>query len=325
MRTSALTFALVMLTPAVALAQQADGSSESSSEPAKPAEPTNPNEPVVPTTDPQRSASAVPAAVEPPPAKLSFAVDPVADGAVIALAGGFAGLLDLINSTGELRPQQIARDFDRSHLLGIDRGAISQNVDPNARMFSNIGLFAAIGYAALDPVLSGLREQSVQTGLTDAVLYLEAVTVTWGLTNLTKIAVRRPRPQAYIDAAAHRDDPNYSNADTDSSLSFFSGHASMTATIAATATYLAFARSPKTARPWITLAIGTAITSFVCIERVRGGAHFPTDVIAGAVAGAGVGIVIPHIHRSEDVKQRRVWVGFAPQTGGGSVSLTGIF
>ena len=282
---------------------------------------------VVPANDPQRASSVVPSlAVPPPPPTTTFAVDPVADGAVILLAGGFAGLLDLINSTGEVRPQQIARDFDTSSLLGIDRGAISQTPSSDARMLSNVGLFTAIGFAALDPALSGIREQSLQAALSDAVIYLQSIAVTWGVTNLAKIAVRRPRPQAYIDAAAHRDDPTYSSSETDSSLSFFSGHASMTATIASTATYLAFARSPKTARPWVTLAVGTAITTFVAVERVRGGSHFPTDVIAGAIAGAGVGIVVPHIHRSEDAKQRRVWVGFAPHPGGGgSASLTGIF
>ena len=282
--------------------------------------------PAVVPTDPQRASPVVPSVAVPPPAKTTFAVDPVADGAVILLAGGFAGLLDLINSTGEVRPQQIARDFDTSSLLGIDRGAISQTPSSDARMLSNVGLFTAIGFAALDPALSGIREQSLQAALSDAVIYLQSIAVTWGVTNLAKIAVRRPRPQAYIDAAAHRDDPTYSSSETDSSLSFFSGHASMTATIASTATYLAFARSPKTARPWVTLALGTAITTFVAVERVRGGSHFPTDVIAGAIAGAGVGIVVPHIHRSEDAKQRRVWVGFAPHPGGGgSASLTGIF
>lgn len=291
-----------------------------------PNEPINPHEPVVPTNDPQRASSVLPAVAVPHPAKTTFAIDPVADGAVILLAGGFAGLLAMINSTGEVRPQQIAKDFDRNSLLGIDRGAISQIPSPTARMLSNVGLFTAIGFAVLDPALSGIREQSVQAALADSVIYLQSIAVTWGVTNLAKIAVRRPRPQAYIDAAANRDDPSYSSSETDSSLSFFSGHASMTAAIASTATYLAFARSPKTARPWITLALGTAITTFVAVERVRGGSHFPTDVIAGAVAGAGVGIVVPHIHRSEDVKQRRVWAGFAPHPGGGgSASLTGIF
>jgi membrane-associated phospholipid phosphatase len=260
------------------------------------------------------------------PARASFTVDPIADGALLVGTGAFAGLLNLINGTGEVRPQQISPTFELSSLLAIDRGAISQSVDPNARSYSNVGLAAAVGYAILDPILSGAREHSVRTGIVDAVLYGEAMMMTWGVTNLAKIAVRRPRPQAYIDARANADNPDYSNANTDSSLSFFSGHASLTASVASTATYLAFARSPGTARPWLTLGAGTLLTTFVSVERVRAGAHFPTDVIAGALAGAGIGVLVAHDHRSEDDRPRRVWVGFAPEGGGGgSLQAGGVF
>jgi undecaprenyl-diphosphatase len=132
------------------------------------------------------------------------------------------------------------------------------------------------------------------------------------MTNIVKIAVRRPRPMAYIESAKHEGELDYSNPSTDSALSFFSGHASMTAAIGATATYLAFARSTGKLRPWLTLALATGLTTFVSIERVRAGKHFPTDVIAGAFAGAGLGVVVPHLHRTEEVQQRRVWVGFTP-------------
>ncbi len=277
---------------------------------------------VHPPESAERAKTAVPLPAEdpdpakPPDAGARFDADPVADGAIIAFSGGFAGLLDLINSTGEVRPQQISSNFDRSKLLGIDRGAIDQDADQSSRTTSNIGLFAAIGFAAIDPILSGWREKSVQSGVVDAIMYGESITITWGVTNLAKMAVRRPRPAAYIEAEKHRGDPNYSNSDTDSALSFFSGHASMVAAISSTATYLAFARSPGTARPWITLLVGTALTSAVSIERVRAAAHFPTDVIAGAIAGAGVGVIVPHLHRSESLKQRAVWVGFAPAEAG---------
>jgi undecaprenyl-diphosphatase len=104
----------------------------------------------------------------------------------------------------------------------------------------------------------------------------------------------------------------------------------MTGAIGATATYLAFARSPGTWRPWVTLTLATTVSTLVSVYRVRAGKHFPTDVIAGTFAGAGIGIVVPHLHRTEDVQQRRVWVGFAPevqddQTRGGSLTLTGTF
>jgi len=65
------------------------------------------------------------------------------------------------------------------------------------------------------------------------------------------------------------------------------------------------------------LIVAAGLSTFVSIERVRSGAHFPTDVIAGSIAGAGIGVVVPHLHRTEDIKQRRVWVGYtaAPSDG----------
>jgi hypothetical protein len=55
-------------------------------------------------------------------------------------------------------------------------------------------------------------------------------------------------------------------------------------------------------------------------------------VIAGAFAGAGIGVVVPHLHRTEDVRQRPVWVGFnsTPRSDrgdvtGGVLTLSGAF
>lgn len=290
-------------------------------------------EEVAPPKDPERKTDLEPKVAEPRPAgRVTFDIDPVADIGVIAVSLGFAGILDLINSTGEIRPQQIAPNFDRNKLIGIDRGAVSQTVDPNAGTYSNIGMIGAVGFAFVDPVLSGFRESSVQTGLADGIMYAEAMSLTFAATNMVKMAVRRPRPQAYIDADAHKNDPTYNNSVTDSSLSFFSGHAAITAAVGATATYLAFARSPHNARPWVTLVLAAGLSTFVSIERVRAGAHFPTDVIAGSVAGAGIGVVVPHLHRTEDIKQRRVWVGYAAapsdgyqQAQGGLLTASGFF
>jgi undecaprenyl-diphosphatase len=334
---SAVGFFTTLLAATNAFAQAPPAAPAASDAPTSPdgkAPATATSEEVLPPKDPERKTSVEPKAAEPrAEGRVTLDVDPVGDGAIIAVSLGFAGLLDLINSTGEIRPQQIAANFDRSKLIGIDRGAISQSVDPNASGYSNIGLFAAVGFSVLDPVLSGFREKSVQTGLVDGIMYAESMSLTFAMTNMVKMAVRRPRPQAYIDAEAHKGDPNYSNTVTDSSLSFFSGHAAITAAVGATATYLAFARSPHNARPWITLIVAAGLTTFVSIERVQAGKHFPTDVIAGSVAGAGVGVVVPHLHRTEDIKQRRVWVGFAPapsgdtgeRASGGTLNVSGFW
>ena len=94
--------------------------------------------------------------------------------------------------------------------------------------------------------------------------------------------------------------------------------------IGATATYLAFVRSPGSVRAWLTLGVSTALTAFVSVERVRAGAHFPTDVLAGSLAGAATGVLVPHLHRHAQ-EAPGVWVGVSPVPGGGSLDLTGWF
>ncbi|HMJ12577.1 MAG TPA: phosphatase PAP2 family protein [Polyangiaceae bacterium] len=246
----------------------------------------------------------------PPPARLRFVADPVSDGAVLSFALGIATLSEAIMSTGEITPQQPNLKAD---LLFIDHEA--QEMTPNSawKAVSNVGLLSAVGFALVDPVLSGFRD-GPEAGIVDAVIYGETLAITWSVTNLTKISFRRPRPSAYKEAQ-RRADAGQEDADitqTNSALSFFSGHASITASVAATATYLAFSRSPGTPRPWFTLAAGGLATALVGYGRVRAGDHFPTDVIVGAMAGAGIGILVPHLHRSDEVKRRPVWIGVIP-------------
>jgi len=288
---------------------------------------------VVSAKAPERRSTLEPSVAEPSPqGRITFQSDPIADGCIILVSLGSAGVLELINSTGEIRPQQIAPNFDHDRLIFIDRGAVKSSYSSSAGRLSNIGLGVAGLFAVVDPILSGAREKNVQTGLVDAIMYAETASLTLALTDVVKMAVRRPRPIAYAEAETHKGDPAYSNASTDSSLSFFSGHSSMTGALGATATYLAFARSPGKLRPWLTLLLATGVATFTSVERVQAGKHFPTDVIAGTFAGAGVGIVVPHLHRTEDVRQRPVWVGYSPapymdrgKAQGGVLTFNGFF
>jgi membrane-associated phospholipid phosphatase len=282
---------------------------------------------------PSRRVTLVPHPTEPEPqGGIKFTADPVGDGAILTMALGFSAISELIISTGEIRPQQIDPNFQSSSLLGIDRGAISQHIDPNAATFSTIGLGVALGVAVLHPIVSGIR-RGREAFLVDAVIYAETMSIAWGLDDLAKIAVRRPRPIAYIDrnqaiANGTYNPATYDNTSTDSSLSFYSGHVTEVAAISATATYLNFARyGARDVRPWIAMIAGSALTTFVSIERVRAGEHFPTDTIAGAMAGAGVGVLVPHLHRADSIGQRPVWVGFAPsfENKGGTITFGGLF
>src|SRR5689334_9751944 len=53
-----------------------------------------------------RAKNVEPKAAEEPPPKQTFAVDPIADGGIIIASITFAGLLELINGTGEIRPSR---------------------------------------------------------------------------------------------------------------------------------------------------------------------------------------------------------------------------
>jgi undecaprenyl-diphosphatase len=255
-----------------------------------------------------------------------FVVDPVLDGVVIVGGAGFSALLGLVLSSGEITANPPG---PTSNLLSWDRGTVTQTIDPNASTYSDIGLYTAIGFAVLDPILSGVRD-GWDAGLVDAMMYAETVSLTELLTDVTKIAVRRPRPIDYLNCpftnGAPSTKPGCTYGSTDLNLSFFSGHASTVASIGATATYLAFVRDPGTARPWITLGASVGLTSFVSYERVRSGEHFPTDVVVGSLAGAAIGILVPHLHRHKE-EAPRVWVGAAPaaQGNGGTFTLGGVF
>jgi membrane-associated phospholipid phosphatase len=238
-----------------------------------------------------------------------FTVDPVIDGVLVASGVGFSALLGDVLGTGELRP--VTPPSDASILLPFDRVAVTQTIDPKASMYSNIGLWVATGFAVADPVLSGLRD-GWDALLIDALMYAESGALTSTMTDVVKIATRRPRPIDYKSP---------STTDTNMELSFPSGHASGVASVAATATYLAFVRSPRSPRPWITLAAGTLLTAFVSYERVRAGAHFPTDVVAGSMLGGAIGVLVPHLHRHAE-EPPPILVGVAPVAIGSGATLT---
>jgi undecaprenyl-diphosphatase len=261
----------------------------------------------------------------PPPLESGqhFAIDPVADGVLIGGGASFSVLLSLVLSTGEISPPLPG---PTSNLLPIDRLAVTQTIDPNAATYSNIGLGVAIGFAVLDPVLSGFRDGWDALEV-DAVMYSETISLTEMFTDITKIAVRRPRPIDYIDCpygVPGKPQTGPRCQGTDLGLSFFSGHASTVGSIGATATYLAFVRSRHSFRPWITLMSATALTTFVSYERVRAGEHFPTDVIAGSMAGAAIGVLVPHLHLHPG-EAPSVVLGALPLPGGGELTLAGVF
>ena len=115
-----------------------------------------------------------------------------------------------------------------------------------------------------------------------------------GLTLLTKYTVRRIRPFNY--------DPETSvekKMSTNAQASFFSGHTSMTATNSFFAAKVFSDYYPDSQCKSLVWAIAATLPAITGYLRVRGGRHYPTDVITGYAVGAAVGYLIPHWHRNK--------------------------
>jgi len=156
-------------------------------------------------------------------------------------------------------------------------------------------------YGLLRTADSG-RARLARSG-TYAVVGLEAITISQNITHLVKHAVRRPRPFAYseewraaYDEAVANDQP----VDCEAQLSFPSGH---TSTAGAWSFALAHTLGITQDWAWQLEALpylgAAGITVWTGALRVRAHKHFPTDVMVGGLLGAGVGILVPELHRSE--------------------------
>lgn len=170
-----------------------------------------------------------------------------------------------------------------------------------------------IGYGASPIAASALLLASADGWLAygdDMIAMFEIVWGTQLATQIVKISAARQRPYAHYAA-----DPNAPITQEDN-LSFFSGHSSLTFSIAVGAGMLALHRGYKLAP--VILGGGIAIGATTAYLRMAADRHYFTDVLTGAAVGALGGWLIPRITGSLPPRTSLV-----PQPGG--VALVGTF
>ena len=177
--------------------------------------------------------------------------------------------------------------LDRSSVNGFDRVATFHYSERSAK--ASDWLF--LGAAACSLAGMVVQQKSDQP-LLPVVLAAESFLLTSSITNLTKELVQRRRPYRY-----NPDAPAHLHAESESYLSFWSGHtancAALTFTTASVLQRSDLSRNAKTA-VWIGAAAVPALMGYL---RVRAGRHFPTDVIVGYGVGMGIGLLVPYMHR----------------------------
>ena len=185
---------------------------------------------------------------------------------------------------------------------GLDRTVIG-NWSPTADGVSDAllvtKLFFPFALNFLDVLLS--RSEDGLIGFAkDAAVLLETFAVTMMVSNLTKFSVRRLRPFAY-----GTDGTSLSQTGDNTFLSFFSGHTSITFSMATAYSFLFSKRHPRS--PWVLpVWLGThmmaAATAYL---RVHAGKHFWSDVLVGATVGSLIGYLVPFLHTRSESNGRR--------------------
>lgn len=151
------------------------------------------------------------------------------------------------------------------------------------------------------PALFLLNKKSRSSFGSIAAMYGEAGSITIGLTFLTKSIIRRTRPFVYNSEVAQslKLKPN-------ARISFFSGHTSMTAVNTFFAAKVFSDLYPNSQWKPLVWGVAALIPAGMGFMRVAAGKHFPTDVITGYVIGAGIGILVPHLHRNRKGEKRNL-------------------
>lgn len=181
--------------------------------------------------------------------------------------------------------------LDENSLWGIDSHAVD-NYSPTAETVSDIILFTSATLPFAIYALDNCRGEELE------VLFMAAETflITNGITNVVKSAAQRYRPYNYnpdvgMDTKLKRT----------SNRSFFSGHASNTAAFCfLTAKGLNDMHPHWKTKKYISWIVAAALPLGISYGRYKAGKHFPTDVLTGYIFGAGVGLLIPHLHKKDN-------------------------
>jgi undecaprenyl-diphosphatase len=144
--------------------------------------------------------------------------------------------------------------------------------------------------ALLLPLFLAIDVNSAEYWTLD-VLYVEAVTLSFSVKNILKLAFPRYRPYMYYSGP-----PESLISQKDFKNSFPSGHSTMAFTGATFFSYLYNYYHPES--PWrLPLTIGAySVAVATAALQVTSGSHFVSDVLAGAPIGSLSGFLVPYLH-----------------------------
>jgi len=214
-----------------------------------------------------------------------FQLNPTREAIILGTGAiaGFAALAFLAN-VDPLTVDEV-NALDPNNVNSFDRSAIGpKESDATGDYLLYASYILPFGFLAFEQTNKDFPELLL--------MYGEVLLVTGSINGIVKGITKRVRPYAYSDET-----PIDTRTTTSARVSFYSGHTSVTAAITffianVSTSYI----SDKTTQIliWSVAALYPAVTGYL---RVKSSNHFPTDVIVGYAVGAGIGFLIPELHR----------------------------
>ena len=247
-----------------------------------------------------------------------YAFDWRVDGPVVAITAGWGATAEFVELLPP-RPPESAPSLNPldqaalSHLVGLrEAGRLGEVAGPAAG--SNALAGAALLLPAV-PLVAGLAtpgDSRSGTWRSMAGIAWESASIALAGTDVVKLAVARERPYTAVCGQEPSCYDEFGESPvvtaTDGTVrvrqaaqvSFLSGH---TAVVAASSFSLAemYAATHRD-QPWglrvaVPWGLATLATAGTGLLRVEAGQHYPSDVVAGAIFGAAVGLGVPVLHR----------------------------
>lgn len=206
----------------------------------------------------------------------------------ICATGLVLGSVDyfLLKNTEALSQEEILK-LDKLDVNSFDRKA-ADNWSPKAGDVSDILEYVAL---ALPSTLM-LSQEGRRDWDKIFLMYGETLLINTTFTSLIKLSTKRTRPFIY-----NQNLPIEIKLGKSARTSFPSGHTSHSSAMSFFVAKVFSDLYPDSNLKPLVWTLAASYPVAMGYLRVAAGKHFPTDVIAGAISGAFIGYIIPHLHK----------------------------
>lgn len=210
--------------------------------------------------------------------------------------------------------QNEIQGLNKNQINVFDRSAANNYSESTAQLSNYL-----IGACLVSPIITVAGKKTRDAFAVISTMYLETALLAVFLPSYGKGSVQRIRPYVYNDKA-----PMEMKLTAEARRSFFSGHTTMAFS---SAVFLATIYSnyyPTSKYKPFVWSGSLLMAGAVGFARYKAGAHFPTDVLVGAIVGSSIGFIVPYMHKVRksntltivpNVLINRIGLGFVWQLG----------